>query len=246
MKNLRLFNFAKLLKDVPSDESLHKERCKEFLKDNPQLKHSTPWWCEQALASIGELPLVKVDGKYNALKTFAAAEDQWVRGLIYYIVHQSPSDFTSKGMGVYPQYGSYTPMFMAAFKQYKNVNYEEWDKESCKKLVPYYLNQLLNSSLPDNPPSREELLEDRSLIEDTTKIGNQYFGGKTCVGKYNVHARRMLLQTWICDPNVYKDKGHLMVLDPYNWDHKPDPLISLDIMWEEPKKSSPVSNDIPW
>jgi len=226
MKNLKLFNFGKLLEKASGNSSDNKEACVEFLAGNPQLKLDTPWWCEQALAAIAEHAPVKVDGKYNGKATIASIEDRWLKGLVFYLITQSPSNFHSKAVTKYPQYGSLTPMVMAGYKQYRNIQYEEWDKLSCEKMLPSLLRPLVGLQ-PLLKVDRGELLQLREELG--TGYVHSYYGNKSILKEYPVAARRMLLQNWLCDPNVYQDNGNLIVLDPFNWDYKPEPLISTEV-----------------
>lgn len=240
MKNLKLFNFGKLLSRASSVEGVNKHVCETFLKENPQLKQDSPWWCEQALAAIAEHSPVKVDGKYNGPATIGSIEDQWVRGLIFYLAFAPASSYHTKKITDYPQYGSFTPMVLAAYKQYHNIGYEEWDKESCRKILPKVLAQLIGLQ-EIKKFSTSDLLALRAELG--TKYGFGSFGKNTELEVYPVAARRMLVQNWLCDPNVYQNNGNLIVLDPFNWDRKPEPLVSIEIM---ETNTSYISNNDSW
>jgi hypothetical protein len=85
-----------------------------------------------------------------------------------------------------------------------------------------------------------------------TEYGTSGFGNKTVLKDYPIAARRMLVQNWLADPNVYKNNGNLIVLDPFNWDHKPEPLVVAD-PFKEPRAKKPKAPqvvdpdcEIPW
>lgn len=149
---------------------------------------------------------------------------------------------------------SLVPIYMAAQKFSKNTKFSEWLKDDVHTIVdddlykamvspplpgPYDANELLtirNTGLRYISRAKKELGVTKSYNPVTyhmlTGVSDSLVGG---LSKY---AKAMLCQIWCAHP---VNRTQYMILDPYNWDNIPEPLIS-DQIFNVPE----VEVDIPW
>ena len=138
------------------------------------------------LAYIARFPLVKVDGKYNAKAMLAEVLSRGIpnfednrpcspvklKGILNYLATCPrglliPSTMTqSRGEGL--RFNAATPLFISAFKQYRDVAYSEWDIPSLAFFTDddCYAALSYEGTLPDFTSS--ELLEYRAIAQSKT------------------------------------------------------------------------------
>lgn len=216
------------------------------------------WLMPQVLMYLHQtVKLVKDDdGLYNGTKTLKA----WVsedpvrrRGIIYYLT------IPKRGVVVKSQsspegrdYSALVPLFLSAFKKYRDVPYSAWNPSSLDYVVA---ENLLQAMLIEEVPqlSVDELLEIRTLglttaggkTAGTMKVARSTFKltgiQDTLLGPLNAYSNlavTMLCQTWVADPSI---RCNLMILDPIDWDATPPPLVSIDLF----TKPAPVTFNQP-
>lgn len=217
------------------------------LSELPGIEQYSGWILPQALAKINkEFKLVRnTDGLISpsaTLVAFCAAlgsekEYLWWTNLLSYLKG------TPRGKEVLgplkplvlPQYSALVPLALSAFKQYRNVNYSEWDWTD-EKIAVFVDKNLLASTFIELPDlTTEQLLDFRttaSLVKSTgaTRTSNQmttiYNVGFDLFDKLPALTKIMLLQTWVAAPGI---RHPLQILQPNDIDNMPEPLISVDI-----------------
>ena len=134
-----------------------------------------------------------------------------------------------------PAYCSLVPLIMSAFKTYKNISYESWDKSEVHLVVGSLLYDAMTSDTPDDV----DFLVERELGL-TIKTGVNAGGIRPPASTYALYfphssplyslpkfTQIMLCQTWCAHPS---NRNKYMILDPNNWDNMPEPLISTEVL----------------
>lgn len=134
-------------------------------------------------------------------------------------------------------YCALVPLLLAAHKKMNGVTYQGWDPLEIHHVV----DPTLLAAMQCQPPlySREDLIEFRNL-GSTVKTGKsagtlknpvsnafltglpKEWNGGVGPGELPRLAVVMLCQTWCAHP---LNRNSYMVLDPYNWDLVPEPLV---------------------
>lgn len=154
------------------------------------------------------------------------------------------------------------PLVLAVFKEYRNINYSEWDWEDptmlrlldqdLKDLVPYILG-IKDIEKFDDEAKLEMLLEAATVRSGKTAGKVKPVTSLTTITKvprlsmYPRMLRLMILQAWVYHSSL---RHSLMLLDCEDLDSMPQPLASIDILPVYkppviPYKSEP-SSDLPW
>jgi hypothetical protein len=157
-------------------------------------------------------------------------------------------------------YSSVVPIILMGLKRYQGVGYSNWNLNPTDTLVE---SKLLEAMLWRNPEvyhlQPAELLEIRSLgltVKTGDRAGmvnratNQWCLrgiGLTSLGTAPQLVQTMLTQIWVCHPSL---RTELMILDPYNWDQMPEPLITAEVLDRHPEivKIAPSlqQTPLPW
>ena len=221
------------------------------------------WMLPQMLAHFGAYKCVKnSSGDYDATQTLTlnVGKDPFKIGL-WKVAARLRRGSLVKGQNTPTgaAYSALVPLILAGIKQYQNINYSEWSRESIPLLVDSLLaDAMLVESIPDLPKSR--LLEIRKTGLTTmsgAKAGTtvnpvskwSLTGIKdTELGSLPTHVITMMCQTWVAHPSI---RHKNMVLDPMDWDGPfPTPLIdaTVEILTVEGQQARIVANgsDIPW
>lgn len=211
------------------------------------------WLMPQVLMYLHQtVQLVKDEsGLYDGTKTlklWVAEDPQRRRGIIYYLtIPKRGTVVKSQSSPEGRDYSALVPLFLSAFKKYRDVPYSAWNPSSLDYVVH---ETLLQAMLVEPPPdlSTDELLAIRT--QGLTTVGGKTAGAMkvarstykltgiqdTPLGPLNAYSNlavTMLCQTWVADPSI---RCKLMILDPLDWDSMPPPLVSIDLF----NKPTPV------
>jgi len=140
-------------------------------------------------------------------------------------------------------YCSLVPLYMAAQKKFSSIKYTDWDPTTVKPLVDKDLYAAMVCDPPMGKVTDDELLQIRhvglSYISRSAKERGQtkYYNpetyhtlsgiGDSAIGNLPKYAKVMLCQIWSAHP---KNRNQYMILDPYDWDRMPPPLINSTIL----------------
>lgn len=200
----------------------------------------------------------QIDG-LKMLKHIFDFNNDWDRGLYQFLMLDARSAYlTTQYKGESKPYCSLVPLIPYAFKLYKSIPYSKWDKTTLNWVV----NKSLFDAMTVEPQefTRESLLAARDqglTIMSGDKEGskrNPMTTYKLWSTKHTVLenlpdlAQVMLAQIWCAHPS---NRTNGMVLDPYNWDQMPTPLITENI-FSLPTQTTrklvkpQTESDLPW
>lgn len=162
------------------------------------------------------------------------------------------------------RYSSGVPLFLSAFKEYRNINYENWDWMEVEKR--YFVDPTIVelSEHFHNPPdiSKEELLEIREYLGSKGKeLISIVVASAPDFEEFNKLSRQLkllLTQVWIYHPSI---GNKYLIANLMDLDAPAEPLVSTDVVMEtddhwgiitpnpKPKsktKPKPEVDDFPW
>jgi hypothetical protein len=152
---------------------------------------------------------------------------------------------------------SLVPIYMAAFKKYQNIPYCAWDKDEARFFVEAELYAAMMSPKLPEFVTNEELLSIRDAGLKYTSRGKKDLGQQKShdprtyhqltgindsgIGMLNRYARAMVTQIWCAHP---MNRHKYMILDPWNWDNMPNPLVTTKVLHKKPY--DPTETDEAW
>jgi hypothetical protein len=162
----------------------------------------------------------------------------------------------------YANYSALVPLILCAQKKYNGVQYSQWDiQENCPLIDEGLLEAMLWRDDELYALGSDRVLEIRNqglTIKSGPKMGEVYKPTATwCLkgikdteyASIPTLAQTMLAQIWVAHPSL---RSEYMILDPYNWDSMPAPLVTTEIFktpgsdTAKPKKSVSDTTDLPW
>lgn len=250
------------IESFPWGDLQTKEQVPDFCKEY-QLK-ARPWILEQMQAYISRMPLVKTSsGKIDGTKTLANAgkSDPVYRGIWLLVTTKNRGDFVLHQNANNVEYSALVPFMLAAYKKYHSIPYSNWEN------TKYCFDPKMQAALDTDPELWKACLDlgSETLLEvldfgltvkaDPTRknkaMSAYRITGKsgTVVDELSPFAQVMLLQFWVAHPQL---RTKYMILDPFDWDLMPEPLIKTDIGIEMPRMKNQkvikeeVELDTPW
>lgn len=221
----------------------------------------------QALAWIGSYwPLAKAtSGRYGLYESFkllvqhqqegrlqyedTKVELDWLRGFVKFLTHSPRGDILHSRMQQSKQtgwrYAANVPLILSAFKQFRNIPYEQWEwsqlldpklpqaalflDRDMQEVVRYRFGEQYQFTQPELLQFREETnLKKRALTAITTVVGISDPDFKSLPRILKL----MLLQVWIYHPSI---RHPLAITNLENFDEEQTPLVSSEVeRWEEP------------
>lgn len=234
-----LFTLRSLTLSTVDGNDYEPSRATEDLKKLDSEK-MTPLEYFQERAKLPSL----IDG-VSFVKNMFSLGSEW-RGIYELLVHDSRSYLARQYSRPASSYCSLVPLLMQPFKLNKysspsntagvHVPYMHWSPSTIQAVThPALLTAMVD--VGDPKPSQEEIIAARTLglTVQSGKTAGQVRNAATYYGFHGTdHAlasralfsRMMLGQTWAAHPN---NRSAMMVLDPYNWDLLPEPLLSTEV-----------------
>lgn len=223
---------------------------------------SWKWLGPQLLALLGNYKLPDmVDGKYVAEDFLRLnVTTAYDRGL-YKLITKVPRGRLMKNQ-TDPDHllvCALVPLYMAAHKRNRDIKFTQW--ENVHHLVDKDLYQAMTSPPLPGPCDNDELLAiRRSGLTYVSKARKELGQTKmhnpatyhmltgitsSVIGKLPKYAKAMLCQIWCAHPD---NRSKYMILDPYNWDNTPDPLVSTTILKNHitTVAARPTYDELPW
>lgn len=221
---------------------------------------ASSWLLPQLLNYLNEtVTLVKntsglIDGRETVARWVARDQDRHL-GMLYIMTYPTRSAIIKSQTALDGRdFCTLVPLFLSAFKKYRNVGYSEWDPTTLGLIVAQPLLDAMTCG-PVAPITTTELVQlrvDGIMAAAKHKLLASVVASSP-LAKLPDNAVAMLCQIWVADPAI---RTKYMVLDPDNWDNIPLPLISLDMfnskdedLWGTQythKEVPPVAEDIPW
>lgn len=206
------------------------------------LKRSSSWVMPQLLAHLGTYTF-----KPNPIDFLKhnIGNDPREKGIWRLLTKIPRSQIINKASRKYPDmfyYGSLVPVYLAAQKKFNSIPYSSWETDGMEHLVPIQLYSAMVATPLQEPIPLEELLHLREIGlngHSATTFHRLTGISGTTLSKLPAFAQAMLTQIWHAHPT---NRNEYMVLDPWDWDKMPEPLITSDVLsnpWD-------TTSDIPW
>lgn len=232
------------IKDVPFHYLLSPETSHLLVG----LENYKDWLIPQALETLHKMFLLErnTEGLFSATlsfeKTKAALttdEFKWLGGIVTYLTRPIRKEIIGTTVQIKnPNVSALVPLGLSAFKMFRKIQYEEWDKTD-PKLNIFMDKPLLAAALSNiDTPNTVDLISYREHsrivqsgktegnikeLTHTVKIlhtDNKEFNSLPSLAKI------MYCQVWVAHPRIRTD---LMILDPINWDKVPSPLVEEEL-----------------
>lgn len=239
-------------------DSANEQAVVEFVEKH-DIRNSWGWLAPQIQAYLGSYTLpTKVDGVYRCtdfLKLNVVTEFDLG---IYRMFTKVPRGRLMKNQ-TDPNHipvCALVPIYMSAQKFSNNTKYTEWSKTDLHTIVDDDLFRAMVSPPLPGPYDASELLAIRNtglryvskakkeigIIKHYNPVTYHMLSGvsDSLVGNLHKYAKVMLCQIWCAHPT---NRTAYMVLDPYNWDNMPMPLINTQVITT---RLPDVPVEIPW
>ena len=235
----------------------------KFAEEN-NIAASWSWLAPQLLAYLGNYTLpTKVDGVISC-KDFLNLNVKTEFDLgIYRLITKIPRGRLMKQQtdSLHLPVCSLVPIYMAAQKRANGTKFSEWSRSDLAGLVDKELYVAMTAPPLPGPYDPEELLQIRNTGLRYVSRSKKELGvtksyspetyhmlagvSESLIGGLNKYAKAMLCQIWCAHPN---NRSKYMILDPYDWDNIPEPLINTNVIKEHPAKSKYPEYEvhIPW
>ena len=222
-----------------------RDEFKEYLTEFStkwKVKANSEWIFGQMLAKFSTLSLTKSDTGYdgNALLE-EIRKSPFLSGMLVMCRFPTRGNWIKDQTDPkYRDYCSLVPLIMSAFKKYKKINYSEWDRSTISSITEKELaTAMLHEELPDL--TVDQILEARTdglTYKKDTKLGEvkpvkttyrMYISAEKGHGLESLDpmTQIMLCQTWAAHPS---NRTEYMILDPLDWDHMPEPILSTVVL----------------
>ena len=216
-------------------------------------KRCGSWLLPQLVAAFGSWQLVQQAGLIDVVATLKQNCEHNSQNTAYWRISRITRSLLVTSQTKTPEYATLTPLILAGFKRMQGVQYEAW--RSSKNLEYVLEPRLYEAVVVNNLPNlgSERLLEIRQqgLMTRSGKSAGQLKNAETTwslngisdteLGHLPKLTQSILAQIWLAHP---VHRSNLMILDPTNWDHMPDPLIAPTI-FKQPVKESAALGEVP-
>lgn len=226
LKDIKFDELGELLKVSESEKT---GVMLEFLRHNPSLEEIG----EQILVYIVENYEPILDGKLFGKENIKTA---WDIGLYRYLMlpRSKTTGLKQTDKKVLP-YCSLVPMYMAAFKKYRGIEYSKWTNVESIVEAQLFLAMESGSAELDvfNVDSGGLLrLRDKHMMRGDKPMNPETYHAvhnlkDSILEEVPIYARAMLLQYWCAHP---VNRNEYMILDPRNWDNMPKPLVDVEVI----------------
>jgi len=213
-------------------------------------KRCGSWLLPQLVAHFGSWELVQQGGLIDVVATLKLNCENNSQNTAYWRISRITRSLLVASQTKTPEYATLTPLILAGFKRMQGVGYESW--RGSKNLEYVLEPRLLEAVVVDNLPNlgSERLLEIRQqgLMTRSGKSAGQLKNAEstwslngisdTELGHLPKLTQSILTQIWLAHPS---HRSNLMILDPCNWDHMPEPLIANNVFkTPEPQEIAPL------
>ncbi len=243
--------------------------------DIDTLQFREPWVLPHIMAFLAKPKVVILerndDNKISATLTLKTLAENLDAGNINFEAHEQVTKKAFQGMlnwittssrsSILPEkttqssrewcrFGGIVPLFLSAFKEYRNVSYSQWDfaDPKLKHLVDksnLEVLQLIGTPVPWDSTQLQEFLVEGRKYKSGPKIGMPKHlnlcsklneTGDEQFDSLPNFVRSMLCQTWLYQPEYYTQFG---VYNLNNADSRPSEDISKELLKETTSKESP-------
>jgi hypothetical protein len=204
---------------------------------NNRINRFESWLLPQLVAAFGSWQLVFSNGRIDVLQTLKQnCEHNHTNSALWRLTRVPRQILVTKQIAL-PEYAVLTPLILAGFKRMQGVQYESW--RGLDKLA-YVLEPRLHEAVTITCPTlgSERLLQirEQGLMTRSGKSAGQLKNAEstwslngisdTELGHLPKLTQSIMTQIWLAHPS---HRSNLMILDPHNWDHMPEPLIATTV-----------------
>lgn len=236
----------------------------ESVAERQKIQQYNSWMLPQMLARFGRFRPQWAGDKIDAVATLQhnLGSDPKLRGMYLAATKLPRGKLVARQNSTQgSHYGALVPLVMAGLKKYQAIPYTQWHRDGIKYVADKNLAQaMLVDIVPVLPTHRLLEIREIGLVAKSGRTEGQAKSptatwaltgiGDTELGHLPKLAVTMLTQIWLAHPSL---RNPYMVLDPVNWDHMPEPLVTQDIFKAPvavPVTSKPVvsaeSSFLPW
>lgn len=159
-------------------------------------------------------------------------------------------------------YSALVPLILSAQKKYNGIPYQQWSLQEDSPLVDEALLEAMlwrDDAIYNLGSERVLQIREQGLtIKSGPKMGQvQVPTSQWCLkgikdteyASVPTLAQTMLAQIWVAHPSL---RSEYMVLDPYNWDKMPTPLVTGEIFKPandkalQKRKAVEYTSELPW
>ena len=197
------------------------------------------WIMPQLITLLGSMPTVKnkeglISGMQFRNENFDTPK---LKGIYWFLMIDTRGAYLKlQYKAPHKAYCALVPLILYAQRLLKGIPYSAWDESEVQYVVNPALAEAMKCRYPDF--TTDQLLEQRILGLTTPKTGamkpphstHSLSGEALKTGIFKSVpklAQVMLTQIWCAHPS---NRTTYMILDPYDWDSMPKPLISTDVL----------------
>lgn len=236
----------------------------EALAQEHYISAFTSWMLPQIIAYYATWDLKLQDGKVDPMLTAKHnIQTPWEIGLWRVSTQLKRGSLVKlQSRPEYANYSALVPLILCAQKKYNGVPYSRWNlTETCPLVDDSLLEAMLWRDDDCYALGSERVIQIRTqglTIKSGPKMGQvQKPTSQWCLkgikdteyASVPALAATMMAQIWVAHPTL---RSEYMVLDPYDWDRMPPPLVTQEI-FKQPDLQSPAKrkavdtgNDLPW
>jgi hypothetical protein len=252
---------AMLLKKQHISELPHQDICSmtetelETWATKNLVNRAGTWLLPQMVAHFGSWRLAKTNGSIDVVQTLKQNCEHNSQNTALWRLTRIPRTCLIARQIAQPEYATLTPLILAGFKRMQNIPYEAW--RGLPKLEYVVEPRLLEAvaipkeSFPSLGSERLLAIRQQGLTTRSGKTAGQLKSPETTwsltgitdteLGHLPKLTQSLLTQIWLAHP---QHRHELMILDPLNWDHKPEPLIANNVFTPEPKEIAPLKEPL--
>jgi len=249
------------IKEFPFDEykALNSSQLEDKAKEHGITAFNS-WMLPQIMAHLAEYKLIRtsndlIDPQETARHNITS---DWDIGLWKVITRLKRGSLVkAQSNPEFVNYSALVPLYLAAQKRFNNIPYRSWLIDAnCRLVDENLLEAMLWKERYDLGSARILEIRQQGL---TTKSGTRMGSiakptsswclkgiRDTELGSAPKLVSTMLTQIWVAHPSL---RTEYMILDPYNWDRMPEPLITQDIFKHDDAKkflAKEDKEDLPW
>lgn len=192
------------------------------------------WLLPQLVAHFGAWRLILADEKIDVKSTLKHnCESSLEAQAMWRLSRITRTCLLTKQVAI-PEYAVLTPLILAGFKRMQGVNYEQWrDLPNLDYVLESRLFSAVTCSVPNLGSERLLQIREQGLMTRSGKSAGQLKNAEstwslngisdTELGHLPKLTQSIMTQIWLAHPS---HRSNLMILDPCNWDHMPEPLIA--------------------
>ena len=215
-----------------------------------QLNRMGSWLLPQLVAAFGSWKLILVDGVIDVKLTLKHNCEASLEAQAMWRLSRIPRTCLLTRQIALAEYAVLTPLILAGFKRMQGVGYESWrDLENLDYVLEPRLLEAVCVDVPNLGSERLLEIRQQGLTTRSGKSAGQLKNAEstwslngisdTELGHLPKLTQSMLTQIWLAHP---VHRTGLMILDPQNWDHMPEPLIAPTIFKQPVKESAALES----